>query len=166
VHKSDVGGVRIDLSTPHAVREAAAALLDAARRIDPQATVVVQRMAAAGTEVVLGSTRDRTFGPLLMFGLGGVYVEVLKDVVFRVHPLSDVDASEMVRGIRSFPILAGMRGQVAADLGVLETTILRLDQLMADVPEIQEIDINPFFAGSLAADSAAADARVALTPVP
>jgi acetyl coenzyme A synthetase (ADP forming)-like protein len=166
VHKSDVGGVRLDLSTPHAVREAAAALLDAARRIDPQATMVVQRMAAAGTEVVLGSTRDRAFGPLMMFGLGGVYVEVLKDVVFRVHPLSDVDASEMVRGIRSFPILAGRRGQVAADLAVLEATILRLDQVMADVPEIHEIDINPFFAGPAGAASAAADARVALTPVP
>jgi acetyl coenzyme A synthetase (ADP forming)-like protein len=164
VHKSEAGGVRLNLSEPVAMRDAATAMLMRARAVDPGATLVVQRMAKDGTEVILGSSRDRKFGPLMMFGLGGIFVEILKDVSFRVHPISDVDAREMLREIKGFPILTGARGQAPVDLGALETTLLRLNQLLADFPEIEEFDLNPFFATATAEASGAGDARIALTP--
>jgi acetyl coenzyme A synthetase (ADP forming)-like protein len=165
VHKSDVGGVRVNLSTASRVKDAAGALLYAAHKIDPVATVVVQRQAPGGTECILGATRDPKFGPLMMFGLGGVFVEVLKDIVFRVHPLSDADAFDMIHSIKSFPLLTGARGQAPVDLDALQTTILRLDQLMADCPDIAELDLNPFFAAPGKNASAAADARITLSAV-
>jgi len=140
-------------------------MLAAAHATGPAAPLVVQRMAGAGTEVIFGATRDRTFGPVLMFGLGGVFVEVLKDVVFRVHPLTDVDAHEMLRGIRGFPILAGTRGQAGVKLDALETVLLRLSHLLAVMPEIAEFDINPFFATADGEGAGFADARITLTDV-
>ena len=98
---------------------------------DPRTTLVLQQQALQGTEVILGATRDPKFGPLLMFGLGGIFVEVLKDVAFRVHPLSDLDAREMIRAVKGFPLLDGARGRPPADLAALEQVILRLDRLMA-----------------------------------
>ncbi|MGE3275346.1 MAG: acetate--CoA ligase family protein [Vicinamibacterales bacterium] len=164
VHKSDMGGVRLGLEDRDEVSEAAEAMLRAARAADPAAGLVVQRMAGAGgREVILGATRDPKFGPVMMFGLGGIFVEVLKDVVFRVHPVSDIDAHEMIRAIKGFPLLAGTRGMAAVDLEALETTILRLNQLLTDCPEIAEFDINPFFAAPPGDSSAAADARITLT---
>ena len=124
--------------------------------------MVVQQQATEGTEVILGATRDSKFGPLLMFGLGGIFVEVMKDVVFRIHPLSDRDAHDMIRSVKSFPLLDGARGRPKADLAALETVILRLDALMAACPDIAELDINPLFAGPAGAATAAADARVSL----
>lgn len=165
VHKTEVGGVRLGLATADDVRAAAASMLTAAHATDPAAVLVVQRMAGTGTEVIFGATRDRTFGPVLMFGLGGVFVEVLKDVVFRVHPLTDIDAHDMLRGIRAFPILAGTRGQAGVALDALETVLLRLSQLLSDVPEIAEFDINPFFATADGQDGGFADARITLTDV-
>ncbi|MEI6666814.1 MAG: acetate--CoA ligase family protein [Acidobacteriota bacterium] len=161
VHKSDVGGVRLKLGTPDDVRVAAASLLDAARTADPTAALIVQRM-VSGTETIFGVSVDPKFGPLLMFGLGGIFVEVLKDVAFRVHPISDVDAAEMVRSIKAFPILAGARGGNAAYLPALEQTLLRLDQLVTAFPEIRELDINPFFASADPDGCVAADARITL----
>lgn len=162
VHKSEVGGVRLALADAAVVRAAAAEMLARAQAIDPDATLVVQRMAAGGTEVIAGASRDPKFGPLLMFGLGGIYVEVLKDVAFRVHPLTDADAHDMLREIKGFPILAGARGAPAADLDALAATLLRLDQLAGEFPDIAEIEINPLFAAPAGVPSAAADARVAL----
>jgi acetyltransferase len=124
---------------------------------------VIQRQAAEGTEVILGATRDTKFGPLLMFGLGGIFVELMKDVVFRVHPLSDTDAHEMIRAVKGFPMLDGARGRPKADLGALESVILRLDYLMAICADIRELDINPLFASPAGTPTAAADARVTLT---
>jgi acetate---CoA ligase (ADP-forming) len=164
VHKSESGGVRLNLTGTDTIRAAADAMLTRARTEDPDATLVVQRMAGAGTEVILGSSRDPKFGPVMMFGLGGIFVEILKDVAFRVHPIADIDAREMVREIKSFPILAGARGHAAVDLVHLETTLLRLNQLLADFPEIAEFDINPYFAAPSAGESGAADARITLTP--
>jgi acetyl coenzyme A synthetase (ADP forming)-like protein len=162
VHKSDSGGVRLGLASAEAVHAAATEMVAAARAGDPAATLVVQRMATGGTEVIIGATRDPKFGPVIMFGLGGVFVEVLKDVVFRVHPISDVDATEMVRGIRAFPILAGVRGHAAVDLAVLEQALLRLSQLLTTCPEIAEFDLNPFFAAAPGVRAGFADARITL----
>ena len=163
VHKTEMGGVRVNLADASAAHAAAASLLSSARAVDPAATIVVQQMAqGGGSEVILGATRDPKFGPLLMFGLGGIFVEVLKDVVFRVHPLSDIDAHEMVRAIKGFPMLTGIRGHAKVDLPSLETALLRLDQLMADFPDIVEVDINPFFGASSPSQCAAADARITI----
>jgi acetyl coenzyme A synthetase (ADP forming)-like protein len=161
-HKSDLGGVALGLSDAEAVAKAAARILDAGRPLDPDATLVVQRMAAGGTEVILGATRDPKFGPLMMFGLGGIFVEILKDVSFRVHPVSDVDAREMIEAIKGYPILRGARGYAPVDLTAIETVILRLNQLLTEFPEIEEFDINPFFAGPIGAPSVALDARFRL----
>jgi acetyltransferase len=116
-------------------------------------------MAPPGTEVIFGASVDPKFGPLLMFGLGGIFVEVLKDVAFGLHPLTDVDAAEMLDAVRSAPILRGARGHTPADRGALEETLLRLNQLLSTFPEIQELDINPFIAGPTRESSMAVDGR-------
>jgi acetyltransferase len=162
VHKSEVGGVRVGLDSPEEVGAAFDALTAAARAVDPAATVVIQQQAAAGTEVILGVTRDSKFGPLLMFGLGGIFVEVMKDVAFRVHPLLDTDAADMIRAVKGFPLLAGARGRPPADLPALEHILLRLDHLMGVCPAIAELDINPVFAAPAGHLTAAADARITL----
>ena len=137
-------------------------MTQAAATRDPRTTLVLQQQALHGTEVILGATRDPKFGPLLMFGLGGIFVEVLKDVAFRVHPLSDLDAREMIRAVKGFPLLDGARGRPPADLAALEQVILRLDRLMAVCPAIAELDVNPLFAGPPGSPTAAADARITL----
>ncbi len=162
VHKSDVGGVKLNLRDEQAVRTAAAELLARAREHDPAAALLVQRMTGGGTEVIFGSSLDSHFGPLLMFGLGGVFVEVLKDVVFGVYPISDVDADDMIKGIKGYPLLTGARGLAPVDLAALKDTLLRLNHLVGEFPEIQELDINPFFAAPSGQPSVAADARVKL----
>ncbi len=162
VHKSDVGGVRLDLRDAEAVRGAATEMLARAREQDAAATLVVQRMAGGGTEVIFGSSLDPQFGPLLMFGLGGIFVEVLKDVEFGVYPISDVDAADMIRQIKGYPLLTGARGLPAVDLEVLKETLLRLNHLVGEFSEIQELDINPFFAAPPGTPSVAADARLKL----
>ena len=162
VHKSEVGGVRVGLTSAEAAGTAYVAMTQAAATRDPRTTLVLQQQALHGTEVILGATRDPKFGPLLMFGLGGIFVEVLKDVAFRVHPLSDLDAREMIRAVKGFPLLDGARGRPPADLAALEQVILRLDQLMAVCPAIAELDVNPLFAGPPGSPTAAADARITL----
>lgn len=163
IHKSEVGGVRVGLASAEEVGRAFDEILGSARRRDARARVVVQRQAAQGSEVILGATRDAKFGPLLMFGLGGIFVEIMKDVVFRVHPLSDADARDMIHAVKGFPMLDGARGRPKADLAALEAIILRIDRLMAICPDIGELDINPLFAAPAGAATAAADARITLT---
>ncbi|MDO8568880.1 MAG: acetate--CoA ligase family protein, partial [Dehalococcoidales bacterium] len=114
------------------------------------------KMARPGTEVIMGMNKDAQFGPVLMFGLGGVLVEILKDVSFRIVPLEKRDAREMIREIKSFPLLTGYRGREAADLAKLEDMLLKLSRLAEDHPEIKELDINPVFAyrdGAVAVDA-------------
>jgi acetyltransferase len=161
-HKSDIGGVRLGLQTPAEVEAAVDDMLARARSADSSATVVVQRMARGGTEVIMGSSRDPKFGPLMMFGLGGIFVEVLKDVAFRVHPICDVDARDMIRSVKGHALLAGARGRPPAHTASIEAALLRLSQLLSEFPEIVEFDINPFFAAASEQDSAAADARITL----
>lgn len=141
VHKSDVGGVLLDLKDESAVRAAFAKL----QHPDSEG-VNIQKMLKGGREVVLGLVADPAYGPLLMFGLGGIYVEVLKDVSFAVCPVSDVRARELIREIRGWPILAGVRGQAGIDEAKLVDLIQRLSQLALDHPEILELEINPLLA--------------------
>jgi acyl-CoA synthetase (NDP forming) len=158
-HKSDVGGVKLDLGSEEEVAAAFDEIVAAARRAEPGATVLgvsVQKMAQPGVEVIMGMTKDPQFGPVLMFGLGGVFVEVLKDVSFRIVPLEPRDARQMIRDIQGFPVLEGFRGQEPADLAALEEMLMRLSAFVEEHAEIQELDLNPIFAykdGALAVDA-------------
>lgn len=158
-HKSDVGGVKLNLGSEKEVATAFDEIIAAAQRAEPGATVLgvsVQKMAQPGVEVIMGMTKDPQFGPVLMFGLGGVFVEVLKDVAFRIVPLEPRDASQMIRDIQGFPVLEGFRGQDPADLAALEDMLMRLSTFVEEHPEIQELDLNPIFAykdGALAVDA-------------
>lgn len=158
-HKSDVGGVKLSLGSEEEVAAAFDEIVAAARRAEPEATVLgvsVQKMARPGVEVIMGMTMDPQFGPVLMFGLGGVFVEVLKDVAFRIVPLEPRDARQMIRDIQGFAVLEGFRGQEPADLAALEDMLMRLSAFVEEHPEIQELDLNPIFAykdGALAVDA-------------
>jgi len=164
-HKSDIGGVELNLAAASAVHAAYARVQAAAEAAAGPAAfggVSVQPMAAPGTEVIMGMTQDPQFGPVLMFGLGGVLVEVLKDVAFRVVPLEPHDAAEMIREIKGFPVLEGYRGAAPADLTALEAILMSLSAFAADHPDVQELDLNPILAR---ADGATAvDARIVLAP--
>mgnify|MGYP005864687351 CR=1 FL=1 len=162
-HKSDVGGVRLNVADARGVVLAFEEIVNNARRAVPDATiegVAVQRMAKAGIEVIIGMTKDPQFGPVLMFGLGGVLVEVLKDVAFRIVPLAARDATQMIREIKGYPLLAGYRGQPPCDVGALEQMLLKLSEFVDAHPEIAELDLNPVFAYPDGA--VAVDARVVL----
>jgi acetyl coenzyme A synthetase (ADP forming)-like protein len=167
VHKSDIGGVVLDVRDAGAVREGWRRIVETVRARAPGATldgVLVQRMVDGGRETIAGIARDRVFGPLVMFGLGGIWVEALRDVVFRVAPLDRAEADRMVSGIRGAAMLQGMRGQPPADRAALVDALCRLARLAVDVPEIEELDVNPLLAR---ADGAvAADARVRLSAPP
>ena len=145
-HKSDVGGVVLDVRDEDEVRAAWRAIharLEAIGRAPEMAGVTVQPLVRDGIETILGMTRDPKFGPLVMFGLGGIHVEMLKDVSFRVAPLTDRDAREMLREVRAYPLLEGYRGAPAADVPALESAILRIAQLAEDHPRLAEMDLNP-----------------------
>src|SRR6266508_2029368 len=158
-HKSDVGGVRLGLESATDVEAAFNDIVAAVKAAQPDANiegVAVQKMAPAGTEVIVGMSKDPQFGPVMMFGLGGILVEVLKDVAFCIVPLEPKDAREMVREIKGFPVLEGVRGQSPADLGALEKLILKVSEFVEDHPEVEELDLNPVFAyadGVLAVDA-------------
>lgn len=162
VHKSDVGGVRLGLGDPEAVRRAFGALQDLASSI-PGARfegVAIQPMARPGLEVVIGANRDPQFGPVIMFGLGGIFVEVLRDVALRVAPISEMDAHDMLNEVRGSQLLEGQRGHPAVDRQALVEVLCRLSELMLAQPSIASVDINPIVAYS---DGVlAVDARIAL----
>jgi acyl-CoA synthetase (NDP forming) len=163
VHKTDVGGVKLGLETAKQVGKAYEDILQAVRQKHPQARiqgVAVQRMARPGVEVIIGMSKDDQFGPVIMFGLGGIMVEVLKDVSFGIVPLAKRDAAEMIREIKGYPLLEGYRGQEAVDVSHLEELLLRVSEFVEQNPEISELDLNPIFAYSDGA--VAVDARVVL----
>jgi acetyltransferase len=124
--------------------------------------VLVQRMVTGGRETIIGTTLDPSFGPLIMFGLGGIYVEALGDVAFRAHPVCDIDAAEMIRQLKGYKLLEGLRGEAGVDFDALQEAIQRISQLVGDFPQIAEIDINPFVAFERGQRSLALDARVVL----
>ncbi|HEY6866230.1 MAG TPA: acetate--CoA ligase family protein, partial [Candidatus Eisenbacteria bacterium] len=164
-HKSDVGGVVLDLADEAGVRRAVASIeerLRATGRASEMQGVVVQAMVHEGVEAIVGVAQDASFGPMIMFGLGGVYVELLQDVVFRLHPITDREAGEMVRAPHSFPLLEGYRGGPPADLAALETLLLRVSQLVGDHPEITEMDLNPVKALAPGRGCLVVDARIAV----
>ena len=162
-HKSDVGGVALDLADGEAVREAYGEIMARVREAAPGASVEgvsVQAMARPGTEVIIGTTTDAQFGPVMMFGLGGIFVEVLKDVAFRIVPLEARDARQMVREIRAYPVLEGVRGQPGVDLDALERMMLQVSDFAWQHREIAELDLNPVIASEDGV--VAVDARVVL----
>jgi len=163
VHKSDCGGVRLGLNTPGEIQEAYDGIMAAVRRHHPQAVihgVAVQKMAPPGVETIIGVSRDPHFGHVIMFGLGGVFVEVLKDVTFRIIPVTLKDAQEMITEIKGYPLLCGYRGRDPVNLEALAGMICKVSAVVEDDPRINELDLNPVFAG---VDGAvAADARIAL----
>jgi acyl-CoA synthetase (NDP forming) len=148
-HKSDVGGVTLGIEDEDAARAAYDGMMREVGGRAPNARlegVLVQPMVRGGFETIVGVSHDRLFGPLVMFGLGGIYVEALRDVVFRVAPISSLDAQDMLDGIRGTPILAGMRGRAGADRGALVDVLRRVSQLAVDFPDIEELDLNPLLA--------------------
>lgn len=163
-HKSDVGGVKIGLVDAEEVGQAYQAIMANSKKALPEAVitgVAVQGMASEGIEVIVGMVRDPQFGPVMMFGLGGIFVELLKDVSFRVLPLAERDARQMVDDIKGQAILDGVRGQASADKAAIRELILNVGQFIEQHPEIQELDMNPVFA--YAEGAIAVDARIVLT---
>lgn len=158
-HKSDVGGVKLNLKDKDAVGAAYDEILVNSKKAVSNARingVAVQHMAPQGTEVIVGMTTDPQFGPVMMFGLGGIMVEVLKDVSFRLVPLAEKDADQMINEIKGRPVLEGVRGQAASDIKALKHTILKVSQFVEKHPEVRELDLNPVFAypdGALAVDA-------------
>ncbi len=163
VHKSDAGGVTVDVKNATQVSNAYREIMTAIKQKFPKATidgVSVQPMAKPGVEVIIGMTKDAQFGPVLMFGLGGIFVEILKDVSFRIVPLAPRDAAEMIRDIKGYPVLEGYRGQAPSDVSALEDMLLKVSAFVDKNPDIKELDLNPVFAYSDGA--VAVDARVVL----
>ena len=149
MHKSDVGGVMLNLANEHEVRRAFEDLqqrLTAAGKLHEMDAVWIQPMIFGGVELMVGVTQDPLFGPLIGFGLGGIHVEILKDIVFRVTPITDRDAADMVRSIKGYRLLEGYRGHPAADTAAIEELLLRIARLVEEVPQIIELDLNPVIA--------------------
>jgi len=163
LHKSDAGGVKLNLKSQQEVAKAFDEIISSIKEHEPKAKiegVSVQNMARPGTEVIIGMSKDPQFGPVLMFGLGGILVEILKDVSFRIVPLNRRDAREMIKELKGYPILEGYRGQEPANTEVLENLLLKVSDFVEGRPEIKEMDINPIFAYKDGA--VAVDARVIL----
>jgi acetate---CoA ligase (ADP-forming) len=165
LHKSDIGGVKVGLKTEEDVVSTYSDMVDSISRKKPDALiegVLVQEMVSGGKEIILGMMRDPQFGPMLMFGLGGIYVEVLKDVAFRIAPLTRADAETMIEEIRSVALLKGARGEAPADLDAVVDGLLKLSQLVSDFPEIVELDVNPLLVFGKGEGAIALDARLTL----
>ncbi len=165
LHKSDIGGIRVGITDAEELASAYEDILSRVRARMEDATiwgVTVQRMLDPGREVIIGVNRDPQFGPLLMFGLGGIYVEVMKDVTFRLCPVTAEEARMMLSEIRGFGLLRGARGQHAADLDAVIDTIVRVSALVTDFPEITELDINPLIVADKGAGAVAADIRIGI----
>ncbi len=159
IHKSDSGGVKLGLTNATQVGKAYTEIMSSIRQKFPKVKiqgVAVQKMARPGVEVIIGMSKDAQFGPVLMFGLGGILVEVLKDVSFRIVPLTRRDATEMIREIKGYELLQGYRGQEPANIPSLERLIVKVSEFAEQNPEIKELDLNPVFAykdGAVAVDA-------------
>jgi acetyl-CoA synthetase (ADP-forming) len=146
LHKSDAGGVLINIKNEKGLREGYNTILKNVKKHVPDAEItgiLVQEMAPNGTEVIVGSTNDPTFGPTIMFGLGGIFVEILKDVSFRLAPITKTDAEEMVKEIKAYKILEGARGMPPADQETIVEILLATSKMLMECPEIKELDMNP-----------------------
>jgi acyl-CoA synthetase (NDP forming) len=166
VHKTELGGVLLNLSDAPAVRrgfEDIRERLQQTDQIGAMEGVLVQPMVRGGTEIMAGVMLDPLFGPLVAFGLGGIHVEILGDVCFRVTPLTDRDAAEMVRSIRGYQLLQGYRGHPPADIAALEELLLRISRLVEEISEICELDLNPIMALPPGEGCKVVDARIRVT---
>ncbi|NLN91683.1 MAG: CoA-binding protein [Candidatus Hydrogenedens sp.] len=166
LHKSDFGGVKLNLNSAGEVMDAFDLMMLRIRRRAPEAYlrgVLVEKMGNPGREVILGMHRDPQFGPMLMFGLGGIFVEVMKDVAFYLAPLTHDEALEMLKNTRSYALLRGVRGQAGVDLNAIASALQRISQLVTDFPQIEEMDINPFMVGEVGTTPYVADARMILS---
>lgn len=165
LHKTDVGGIKIGLNSEEEVLLGYQEIIESASRFMPDAMiwgVSVQKQLPLEREVILGMNRDPQFGPLLLFGLGGIYVEVLKDVSFRIAPIDRREAEMMIREIKSYPLLRGIRGKPGADIDCMVEAILKLSQLVTECPQIIEMDINPLMVGNAGKGCVAVDARISV----
>jgi acetyl-CoA synthetase (ADP-forming) len=164
VHKSEAGGVLLDLRSREEVESGYEKLIQRAKAYNSNARiegVLVQHMAPKGIEVIVGGLRDSQFGPTVLFGLGGIFVEVLKDVTFRVAPLEELDAREMIEEVHSYPILKGLRGQPAADEEAIVKIIQSTSRIMLDNSCVEQIDLNPIMV--YVSGASIVDARIILT---
>ncbi len=172
-HKTDVGGVVLDIKSELELRGGYNKIMKEINRNVKLGKLkkssikgfLVQKMVKGGKETVLGMAEDPSFGPLIMFGLGGIYVEILKDVQFKIHPLTDLDALDMIKGINSYPLLAGARGELPVDIDAIVEHLLRLSQLLTDFFEIEELDINPLLVFEKGKDCCVLDAKIKLGTV-
>lgn len=161
LHKSDVGGVEVGLKGDDNVLRSYRRIMENVRKNNPKARIkgiIVQEMAPPSTEVIVGALKDPQFGPVVMFGLGGIFVEVLKDVAFRVVPFTETEASEMISEIKAYPILKGYRNTPPADTKAIANILLSTSRLMTEHPNIKEIDLNPILVYERGAK--AVDARI------
>jgi len=163
IHKFDVGGVILNLKSPEDIRGAYKKILGNVKKHKSDAKIMgilVQEMAPPSTEVIVGATKDPQFGPALMFGLGGIFVEVLKDVTFRIAPITEQDAREMITEVKAYPILKGYRGQPPADIDAIVKILLNTSKLAMDHLDIKELDLNPIMVYEKGAKTV--DARIIL----
>ncbi len=170
VHKSDMGGVRLNIGSSHEVADAYDLMMLRINKHAPEAHIegiYIEKMAESGLEVILGMTRDSQFGPMLMFGLGGIFVEIMKDVAFHLAPITEEEAIQMLKSTRSFELLEGKRGIKEVDINAIAVALQRISQLATDFPQITEIDINPLIVGEIGNEPVVADARMTFaTSVP
>jgi acetyltransferase len=167
LHKTDVGGVKVGLGNPTDVRDAFELMTYRAQRYLPEARLwgcLVQKMVPPGLEILIGMNRDPQFGPLVTFGLGGIYVEILKDVAFRVAPYAREEVDEMLSEIRTSALLDGVRGEPPVDREAIIDALMRVGQMVIDFPEIAELDINPFVVYPEGQGGIAIDMRLILKP--
>ena len=160
-HKTEAGGVKLNLMNASQVGKAYSEMMASVKEKAPGAKiegVSIQKMAEPGVEIIIGMSRDAQFGPVLMFGLGGIFVEIMKDVSFRLVPVAPIDAAEMVREIKGYPLLTGYRGQAPVDVKKLEVLITRVSDFIEQNPDIEELDLNPVIAS--ADGVVAVDARI------
>jgi len=163
IHKSDVGGVMVNLKSAVEVRSAYGKILENAKKYNAAAKVVgvlVQEMAPQSTEVIVGAIKDPQFGQTLMFGLGGIFVELLNDVTFRIAPITQEDAHEMITKVKAYPLLKGYRNTPLADIAAIVNILLNTSKLVMDYPEIKELDLNPIMVYENGAKTV--DARIIL----
>jgi len=168
LHKSDVGGVKLNLGKAQEVQDAFDLMMLRISRACPDAYlrgVYIEKMCKPGREVILGMHRDPQFGPMLMFGLGGIFVEVMKDVSFYLAPITRNEAMQMLQSTRSYALLKGARGQAAVDMDAIAGALQRISQLVTDFPQIEEMDINPFIVGEVGTPPVVTDARMIISGV-
>ncbi len=149
IHKSDAGGVMLNLKSTAEVRSSYSKIIENAKKYNPAAQIVgvsVQEMAPKSTEVIVGALKDSQFGQTLMFGLGGIFVELLKDVAFRIAPITETEALEMIAEVKAYPILKGYRNSPSVDIKAIADVLLNTSRLVMDYPDIKELDLNPVIA--------------------